>query len=189
MDFFGRLKARAVFVLSIALGIGLAGVSIAAIAPTPSYEPSGTSRPITPDEKLLAVDQSIIGFGGYGRDKETGELFVYLSDSTKRNTTADALLKNKLIENIGEFQNAQVRHAQFSVHELIAWRDTINQNIDQFPNWTTLYISESDNQIVLGVRDKKAEVSAASGLNVLSIPNEAVRLEITGSWQLSSHTR
>ena len=172
-------KRRTIALAAAIAAVGAIGGGILAVAsPSPQEERLGASRPITPDERLLEVAESAPGFGGFGRDKETGEFFVYLKDSAWRDSAVDALVEKELVPD-GLMENAQVRPAQFTAQELIEWKNLLGDNWSTLlPGVVGMSIREADNQVYLRVVNEKAKIETIMVLETLSIPLEAVQVEV-----------
>lgn len=136
------------------------------------------NRFVTSDDKLVQIAKAVPGFGGYYRDRDTGQLVIWLVDLEQR-----AIVESELIDAFGPDvipeAGIRVREAQYGFDQLIEWRRTIESR-----GWSALDLVSTDvadelNRVRIGVSSEAGRLAVLAEMDDNGIPVGAVIIRIT----------
>jgi len=131
----------------------------------------------TYDDLLLRVEERVPGFGGMfiGPD---GRLAVYLLDRSQIAAVRSA------IESVFGAQQVPAAgllalQAQYTVSQLKRWTERATELL-AFSGVTMVDLDEAKNRVAVGLEDDSSTPIVEQALRRLSIPREAVLIQVTG---------
>lgn len=137
---------------------------------------ASASRGFGIDRELVAIGDSVPGFGGYYFDVEFRALTVLLKDLCEADH-ARQFIRGRTTN--ARFLEAEMsfRTAAFSWRDLVTWKEALFLALPSAaPSFSFVDADESQNRVVVGVADLRDRVAVMSFISQAGIPPEAVVL-------------
>lgn len=155
------------------------------LAPEARSFTTGTQDVRAEEAEFFLLSHDLPGFGGYSYDSK-GNLVAYMKDPARHGraqTLLGAVLakfQEKLpAERRAEFGQGQViiRQGQYSFIELAGWRDRLSASVLDLPGVMFTDADETQNRVVVAVKDDATQDEVTRQLPSLDIPIGAISFE------------
>lgn len=182
------------------LGLAMASLAVASCrdnSPAAPHAPKGSPSASVlnsrhPGEAAFEeVSAQVPSFAGYFVDGPS--LVILVTDSTADQAAAEAVLRGLVARGVTATESRLaharpvIRHARFTFLQLRQWRDQIEQSVwTEVPDVAWVDLDEVNDQVAIGLGDGSGRQDLAGILARASVPQEAVRVEVTGRGQVNA---
>jgi hypothetical protein len=160
-------------------------------APREDLEPSPTddgvntefvdprSQFVTSDDKLVQIARAVPGFGGYYRDRDTGQLVIWLVDPDLLEL-AELGIIDKMGPDVIRAAGARIRVAQYGFDELKAWLEILEQTAWSTPGTVSTGVADELNRVRITLSGEAGKLPILKEMEANDIPVDAVVIKIVG---------